>query len=165
MTNSEVLLSLVAAVSAALISAGMIWAIRPMLLRVAMARPNARSSHRIPTPQGAGMAVIAATLIVASIFSLLNGATATGIPAAVIGATIFIALVGAADDIRSIPVMPRLLLQGVAVGTVLLASGDFRLFPDLPVWSERAVLVLAGLWFVNLVNFMDGLDWMTVAEV
>jgi UDP-N-acetylmuramyl pentapeptide phosphotransferase/UDP-N-acetylglucosamine-1-phosphate transferase len=25
--------------------------------------------------------------------------------------------------------------------------------------------VLAGLWFVNLVNFMDGVDWMTVAEV
>ena len=24
--------------------------------------------------------------------------------------------------------------------------------------------MLAGLWFVNLVNFMDGLDWMTVAE-
>jgi UDP-N-acetylmuramyl pentapeptide phosphotransferase/UDP-N-acetylglucosamine-1-phosphate transferase len=24
---------------------------------------------------------------------------------------------------------------------------------------------VGGLWFVNLVNFMDGLDWMTVAEV
>ena len=24
---------------------------------------------------------------------------------------------------------------------------------------------LAGLWFVNLVNFMDGIDWMTAAEV
>ncbi|MCQ7029737.1 hypothetical protein MRO55_24860, partial [Escherichia coli] len=23
----------------------------------------------------------------------------------------------------------------------------------------------AGLWFVNLVNFMDGLDWMTVVEM
>ena len=30
---------------------------------------------------------------------------------------------------------------------------------------ERGLLLLAGLWFVNLVNFMDGLDWMTVAEV
>ena len=27
------------------------------------------------------------------------------------------------------------------------------------------MLLLAGLWFVNLVNFMDGLDWMTVAEI
>ena len=30
---------------------------------------------------------------------------------------------------------------------------------------ERVALVVGGLWFVNLVNFMDGLDWMTVAEV
>jgi UDP-N-acetylmuramyl pentapeptide phosphotransferase/UDP-N-acetylglucosamine-1-phosphate transferase len=27
------------------------------------------------------------------------------------------------------------------------------------------VLVVAGVWFVNLVNFMDGLDWITVAEM
>ncbi len=30
---------------------------------------------------------------------------------------------------------------------------------------ERACLFLAGVWFVNLVNFMDGIDWMTVAEL
>ena len=35
----------------------------------------------------------------------------------------------------------------------------------LPFWAERATLFLAGLWFVNLVNFMDGIDWITVAEV
>jgi UDP-N-acetylmuramyl pentapeptide phosphotransferase/UDP-N-acetylglucosamine-1-phosphate transferase len=35
----------------------------------------------------------------------------------------------------------------------------------LPWWIERLLLVIGGLWFVNLVNFMDGLDWMTVAEV
>jgi UDP-N-acetylmuramyl pentapeptide phosphotransferase/UDP-N-acetylglucosamine-1-phosphate transferase len=35
----------------------------------------------------------------------------------------------------------------------------------LPWWLERLALLIGGLWFVNLVNFMDGLDWMTVAEV
>jgi UDP-N-acetylmuramyl pentapeptide phosphotransferase/UDP-N-acetylglucosamine-1-phosphate transferase len=156
---------LLAAVLAAAASAILTWALRPLLARYALARPNARSSHRVPTPQGAGIAVIVATLIVAGVFSILNGPADTGIPAAVIGATIFIALVGAADDIRSIPVTPRLLLQGAAVAAILLASGDFRIFPDLPLWIERGLLLLAGLWFVNLVNFMDGLDWMTVAEV
>jgi UDP-N-acetylmuramyl pentapeptide phosphotransferase/UDP-N-acetylglucosamine-1-phosphate transferase len=34
----------------------------------------------------------------------------------------------------------------------------------VPWWIERAGLFLAGVWFVNLVNFMDGIDWMTVAE-
>ncbi len=37
-------------------------------------------------------------------------------------------------------------------------------FQHCPLWIERALLLLAGLWFVNLVNFMDGLDLMTVAE-
>ena len=65
MASSQLLLSLAAAVPAALLSGVLTWAIRPLLMRIALARPNARSSHRIPTPQGAGIAVIAATLIAA----------------------------------------------------------------------------------------------------
>jgi UDP-N-acetylmuramyl pentapeptide phosphotransferase/UDP-N-acetylglucosamine-1-phosphate transferase len=42
---------------------------------------------------------------------------------------------------------------------------ELRVAPFLPWWIERVLLVVGGLWFVNLVNFMDGLDWMTVAEV
>ena len=38
--------------------------------------------------------------------------------------------------------------------------------PDaIPAWLEQAFLILGGVWFVNLVNFMDGLDWITVAEM
>src|ERR1700755_1368857 len=43
-------------------SAGLIVVLRPLLLRYALARPNARSSHSQPTPQGGGIAVLAATL-------------------------------------------------------------------------------------------------------
>jgi UDP-N-acetylmuramyl pentapeptide phosphotransferase/UDP-N-acetylglucosamine-1-phosphate transferase len=57
-------------------------------------------------------------------------------------------------------------LQAIAVGIVLASLPvDFRLIPILPVWPERILLLIGGLWFVNLVNFMDGLDWITVAEV
>ena len=41
---------------------------------------------------------------------------------------------------------------------------ELRVVPMLPWWVERALLLLACLWFVNLTNFMDGIDWMTVAE-
>jgi len=41
-----------------------------------------------------------------------------------------------------------------------------RLFPGiLPVIVERALLVLGTVWFVNAVNFLDGLDWITAAQV
>jgi UDP-N-acetylmuramyl pentapeptide phosphotransferase/UDP-N-acetylglucosamine-1-phosphate transferase len=155
--------SLLAMSAAALLSAGLIPAIMPLLQRYALARPNARSSHRIPTPQGAGIAVIAAALAVAGTCAVVLGISA---PVVVFGATIFIALVGMADDIRSIPVLPRLLLQAAAVGVILyFAPAELRIVPACPLWIERAVLLIAGLWFVNLVNFMDGLDLMTVAEV
>ena len=166
MTITEPLLSLFAAVLAAAFSACLTWALRPMLLRYALARPNARSSHRIPTPQGAGIAVIAATLMVAGGIVACASKTDLDIPVVVFAATLFIALVGVGDDIKSIPVLPRLMLQTVAVGAIVFTtSSDLRIVPACPLWIERGVLLFAGLWFVNLVNFMDGLDWMTVAEV
>jgi UDP-N-acetylmuramyl pentapeptide phosphotransferase/UDP-N-acetylglucosamine-1-phosphate transferase len=166
MASSQHLLSFAAAVPAALLSAVLTWAIRPLLVRIALARPNARSSHRVPTPQGAGIAVIAATLIAAVTVIALAGAAEIKIPVAVFGATLFIAAVGLADDVNSIPVVPRLLLQGLAVAAVILATPEnFRIVPPCPLWLERGLLLLAGLWFMNLVNFMDGLDLMTVAEI
>jgi len=166
MNVSLMLPSLFAVVLAAVLSAGVIVAIRPLLLRHALAKPNARSSHRVPTPQGAGFAVIIATLAVAGVVIASVGSNDARLPATVFAATAFIALVGATDDIRTIPVIPRLILQGLSVGAVLAAtSGGLRILPGCPLWIEQAVLFLAGLWFVNLVNFMDGIDWMTVAEV
>jgi UDP-N-acetylmuramyl pentapeptide phosphotransferase/UDP-N-acetylglucosamine-1-phosphate transferase len=166
MANSQLLLTFVAAAAAGLLSGVMTSAIRPLLLRVALAKPNARSSHRIPTPQGGGIAVVAATLVVATASIALVGTSDARIPFAVFGATLFIAAVGFADDVRSIQVLPRLLLQGAAVAVVILAAPEsLRIVPACPLWIERALLLLAGLWFVNLVNFMDGLDLMTVAEI
>jgi UDP-N-acetylmuramyl pentapeptide phosphotransferase/UDP-N-acetylglucosamine-1-phosphate transferase len=166
MIISDASLFLLAIVAAAIISAGLTAAVRPLLLKHALAKPNARSSHRIPTPQGAGIAVIAATLVVAAAIMVFADASRVNIPVAVFGATLFIAIVGFADDLKSIPVLTRLLLQAIAVGAIVFAAPDnLRIVSACPLWLERGLILLAGLWFVNLVNFMDGLDWMTVAEV
>src|SRR3954471_8617863 len=165
MTHSQLPLSLVAAVLAALLSAVLILITRPLLLRHALAKPNARSSHRIPTPQGAGIAVIAATLIAAGAVIGFAGPSNMKIPAIVFAATLFIAAVGFADDVRSIPVLPRLLLQAASVAAIVFTAPEsLRIVDALPLWVERGLVLVAGLWFVNLVNFMDGLDLMTVAE-
>ena len=151
---------------AAAISAGIIMALLPMLQRYVLAHPNARSSHRTSTPQGAGIAVIAATVAVTACAMGLHEPPLD--PASlwlVFAATAFITVVGAADDIWTIEVGPRLLLQTLAV-IVVIASlpAELRIVPTLPWWVERVLLLLGCLWFVNLTNFMDGIDWMTVAE-
>jgi UDP-N-acetylmuramyl pentapeptide phosphotransferase/UDP-N-acetylglucosamine-1-phosphate transferase len=150
--------------AAALGTALMTWAIHPLLVRYALARPNARSSHKTPTPQGAGIAVVTVALAVAA-FAIFarNG---LGPVFTVFGAAILLAIIGVVDDLRALPVVPRLLLQAVAVAIVVLALPDnLRALPALPLVAERALAFVAGIWLVNLVNFMDGLDWIMVAEV
>jgi len=155
--------SLLAVAIAAMVSAVITWTSRPLLQRYALARPNARSSHRVPTPQGAGIAVISGTLLVASAWAAWAN---VAIPPALMAATVLIALVGFADDIFSLPVLVRLVLQAAAVGAVVFTAPETaRIVPAVPLALERGLLLLAGIWFVNLVNFMDGLDLMTVVEV
>lgn len=163
MSTPAIVPSLLAAAIAALMSALITWTSRPLLQRYALARPNARSSHRIPTPQGAGIAVVAATLVVASAWAAFAN---VAIPPTLAVATVVIALVGFADDIISLPVLVRLVLQAACVGAIVfMVPDDARIVPSLPLMLERGLILLAGIWFVNLVNFMDGLDLMTVAEV
>ncbi len=80
-------------------------------------------------------------------------------------ATVLLAVVGWIDDVRTLPAAPRLVLQcAAAIAVVMALPGEAHILPYFPLWLERACLVIALVWFVNLVNFMDGIDWMTVAE-
>ena len=158
----------VIAVAAAVLCALFIVLLRPLLVRYALARPNARSSHREPTPQGGGIAVIAAMVVV--MVGIAVGAPAllgdVSRMALVFVAVIGLAVVGAVDDVRPMDALPRLAAQAVAaLVVVLVLPAGLQIFPALPLWLERALMLIGALWFVNLVNFMDGIDWITVAEV
>ena len=143
--------------------------LRPWLSRYAMARPNARSSHRDPTPQGGGISVVAATFVVAwgavaTSPALLNNESGQFLTLTATAA--LLAVVGARDDVRSLSAAVRLAIQCIAVGALIAAlPHQLRALPQIPWWLERAGLFLGGVWLVNLVNFMDGIDWMTVAEL
>ena len=154
--------------AAAIMSAGLIVLLHPLLVRYALARPNARSSHKVPTPQGGGVAVVISVLLVTGVTFALLGVRALPLVeiATVFSAVALVTFVGAVDDIRTIEVAPRLLLQAVAVAAVIAAiPHDATVIPFLPWWIERTLLLVGGIWFLNLVNFMDGIDWMTVAEI
>jgi len=143
--------------------------LQPWLARYAMARPNARSSHRQPTPQGGGISVVVATFVVA-------WATVATSPAlleneggqfvALTATAALLGVVGVIDDLRSLPAATRLAIQCIAVGVLIAAlPHQLRVLPQVPWWLERVGLLVGGVWLVNLVNFMDGIDWMTVAEL
>jgi UDP-N-acetylmuramyl pentapeptide phosphotransferase/UDP-N-acetylglucosamine-1-phosphate transferase len=152
---------------AGFVSAILILVLKPLLVRYALARPNARSSHKVPTPQGGGIAVVGTALIAMVLLLAFTNPPAEMARSllAVAAASVALAAVGAIDDIHPLPAGLRLLLQAAAVTAVVVAS-DIRILPEwVPLNLEQALLVLGGVWFVNLVNFMDGLDWITVAEM
>ena len=155
-------------VCSALASAVLIWLLQPLWRRYALAKPNARSSHKVPTPQSGGIVVIAVTVAIVALATAFmpDMAADTWRLAAVLTGAVALAIVGAVDDLHVLEAVPRLLLQTAAVALVIAAlPPDLRIIHALPWWVERAIILVGGVWFVNLVNFMDGVDWMTVAEV
>jgi UDP-N-acetylmuramyl pentapeptide phosphotransferase/UDP-N-acetylglucosamine-1-phosphate transferase len=157
-----------AALAALLLSSGLIVLVRPWLTRYALASPNARSSHQKPTPQGGGIGIVIATLTVTwTAIALTPGVLdhGEGQFLAVTAAAVVLGVIGAIDDIRSVPTGFRFVAQCMAVLAVIASLPEtLRILPSIPFFVERAGLFVGGVWFVNLVNFMDGIDWMTVAE-
>jgi UDP-N-acetylmuramyl pentapeptide phosphotransferase/UDP-N-acetylglucosamine-1-phosphate transferase len=166
--RAATLLSFAVPVAAsAAISAGLIFLLKPLLIRHLLAHPNARSSHSIPTPQGAGLGLMAAVLAVCLAGLLLGVAVPPPSLAPALVAAAVLTLMGALDDAYGLPVGWRFCGQFVAaLGIALFLPEDVRLLPDLlPLAVERVLIVLGIMWFVNAVNFLDGLDWMTVVQV
>ena len=114
-------LALIAAAAGA-VSYGLVVILGASFARYALAQPNARSSHKQPTPQGGGIAVIGATIVVIGGCILagvdLNNMYRLGM---VLCAAILLALVGAADDVRPLGAAPRLVLQ-IAVAILVVAA-------------------------------------------
>lgn len=127
--------------------------------------PNQRSNHTLPTPRGGGIAILA---VMAGGFFMITwargeiiGAVPLFISMVILGAVSF------ADDLTGLPVKMRMVVQMVAVFLGLLLLPIHILVPEyvwLPHWLLYIVIALSWLWFINLYNFMDGIDGITGVE-
>lgn len=133
--------------------------------RAIMDIPNDRSSHVETTPRGGGIATTAGILLGLAIWLTLRPDAAMLLP--MLGMAV-LAIVSWLDDRRGgLPVGIRLGAQAVCVGLVLaMIPVEATLAQGLvPVWLERAVLLIAWLWFTNLFNFMDGINGISGVEM
>ena len=168
MTEPEPLLwAAVLVVGCASLAAVLIFFIRPVLVQHLMAHPNTRSSHTAPTPQGAGLAVMLSVFAGGALAVLT--APPLGPPSLVPVLLIAcgLTILGLIDDWLTLPVSWRFLGQALAATALVLSLPQgFQLFPGLmPLVLERALIAFGIVWFINAVNFLDGLDWMTVVQV
>jgi UDP-N-acetylmuramyl pentapeptide phosphotransferase/UDP-N-acetylglucosamine-1-phosphate transferase len=160
----------VAAVVALVSTYALIGLMLPYLRQRAMAQLTRRSSHKIPTPQGAGLAIVVVTLTIGAALCAAGYlplvSQAPEIAVLTVGAVVLCAI-GLMDDIVGLPIRLRLLGQTVAVVALVVAlPAHFRILPGyMSLAPERLFVALAGVWFVNLFNFMDGIDWISFVEV
>src|SRR5690242_11867075 len=143
--NIAILLLAVSFLAAAAISYGLLVLLHPLLARHALAKPNARSSHKHPTPQGGGIAVVGVTVIVSLAAVAFAGTQAAELPrlSIVFAAAVGLAIVGAIDDLRPLEPFPRLALQIAAVAAVIATlPAESKAVPFLSWWFDRAILLV-----------------------
>lgn len=130
--------------------------------------PNARSSHRVPTPRGGGLAIVLVVLGGTAALAALGQASSELAKAILVGGAL-VAGVGWLDDRRSLSPGIRALVQTVAAVWALASLGGL---PQLAVggWVIQlgpwgSVLGVVGtVWMINLYNFMDGIDGLAGLE-
>ncbi|MGU3574716.1 glycoside hydrolase [Brucellaceae bacterium C25G] len=129
------------------------------------ARKNARSNHLIAARQIGGLALVPTILILLGLFYQYSGLSFKTIVLLEMSGWL-LWLTGLMDDRFELSVRLRLLLQLISAVLGVAALGDqFRLLSFLPVWFEFGLLVFAMLVWINVTNFMDGLDLMTVSGI
>jgi Fuc2NAc and GlcNAc transferase len=126
--------------------------------------PNERSSHSVPTARGGGLAVAVAGLLGLVLAGLLANQDIWAI-AVLCG---LIALLGLVDDLRDLSPFLRFPIQIVLIAMLVMVSGPLPPIelPGMHLAGAPLIclLVLVGLWWVNLYNFMDGIDGIAASQ-
>lgn len=115
--------------------------------------PNERSSHRVPTPRGGGLAIVIVVLIGTLVLTATTQVSAWA-SAALIMTGLMVAAVGYADDKFQLRASPRLavhVMAAIVLVAILTIEADVH-------WFAAILYILGITWSVNLFNFMDGID-------
>ena len=120
--------------------------------------PNERSSHIIPTPKGAGIVIILSFVLMYHLFLDFNDYLFSF-------SIIFLAIISLINDLKQLSPIIRFLSHVLATSILLFfwpyIKEVYILSSLMPPWAENTLIFILILWFINLFNFMDGIDGIT----
>lgn len=129
--------------------------------------PNQRSSHSIPTPTGGGLAIVITWYVGITILFYLNIMEKSLYFALMCG--VIIAIVSFIDDYVNLKPSIRLLFHFLTSLLAFYFLDGLRAF-IIPGLNMKyfiliyPVAIIGMVWFINLFNFMDGLDGFASTE-
>ena len=146
---------------AACTSAAGIVAMRRLALALGLVdRPDQRKQHLGEVPLVGGLAIFTGMLAGAACYGVFDG-----FERSLLGTAAVLALLGALDDRFGLSVRDRLLIQTIAILTVIASTGVYihtlgHIFGHDVVlgWLGVPMTVLAVIGLVNAFNMMDGID-------
>lgn len=124
--------------------------------------PNERSSHAVPTPGGGGLAFMTVLVLFLAY---------QGFDIYILSAVCAFTLMGALDDFLDLGSKIKLLLQLILCGgimgyllmtTTIISTSWLAVY--IPPTLLAVILTLGLVWFVNLYNFMDGIDGLSAGQ-
>ena len=131
--------------------------------------PNERSSHALPTPRGGGIAIAASSLGAMAVLAAL-GMMPDRLFLAIAPGGAAVAVVGLVDDIRPLSARVRLFVHFMAAAWAVICIGPVALYghiaPNYPElgWLGYALAAVGIVWFLNMYNFMDGIDGIAASQ-
>lgn len=130
-----------------------------LLHHAVLDHPNRRSSHATPVPRGGGIAVMTAIATGWLAYALTVPALLP-VMALLLAAAAGLAAISFLDDLFDLTAATRLLAQFLAIllGMLVLADAGPVFQGLLPGGLDLLAAALLWLWFINLFNFMDGID-------
>lgn len=132
-----------------------------------LAIPNERSLHDTPTPRGGGVAIVFSWYIGITVFYFYGVLDKTLFLALLCG--ILVALVSLMDDIFGVKPVIRLVIHFLAAFLAFVCLHGLRplIMPGIHFDYNYIIYPLAVVgivWFINLFNFMDGVDGFASIE-
>jgi Fuc2NAc and GlcNAc transferase len=129
--------------------------------------PNFRSLHTEPIPRLGGIAILL-TWFPALVLLFLNHAIEKSLFFSLL-CGIPVAIVSILDDIRSINPIIRLVVHIISSLLAFYFLGFLRSFITIDIGFDYSILlyaiaVVGMVWFINLFNFMDGIDGFAAVE-
>ncbi len=155
------------------VSALIAWLFTGLIIRFAtrlglVHEPNSRSSHHELTPHAGGIGIVISTVCF-TLWLVWKDEGSHFAYWAAIGLSLIVAIKGLVDDFIHLPALLRILIQTFVSSALILTLYTLPIkglepIDGFPFWISFIIVSFAGVWWLNLFNFMDGIDGLAASQ-